>query len=412
MRDVLLVARQELVYNLRRPAFILMTLLVPALGVVALVVGSLFGGQVRGVVQSQFGPVQKPIGYVDHSGLLSADLPEYAQRFVAYPDEESARAALRAEEISSYLVVPADYLATGTVVLYGMSGAFSTFMAADSQNLDAFLVDHLLRGKVDDRLRQRAVKPSQIQPVTLDATGQVSRGGRFSWLGDFVVPYVAAILFVMTLFSTSGFLLQGVAEEKEGRIMEILLSSITPSRLLAGKILGLGALGLIQVAVWLGSGVGLLAAGTAVFAMAGVISVKMSTVMLGLVYFALGFLLYATMMAVAGSLGSTQRESQQIAGIFSFAAAIPWVAFGGLVNNPGSTLAVVLSYIPLTAPMMMLLRLGFGQVPPGQVAISIVLLVVGIAVSLWAGAKVFRVGLLMYGKRPSLAEILAAFRQA
>ena len=117
-------------------------------------------------------------------------------------------------------------------------------------------------------------------------------------------------------------------------------------------------------------------------------------------------------MAVAGSMGTTMRESQQIAGIFTFAAAIPWIAIGFMFSNPNSPLAVVLSYIPLTAPVMMLIRLGFGQVPTIQIITSLALLVVSIVFSLWAGAKLFRVGLLMYGKRPGLQDLARAFKQA
>jgi ABC-2 type transport system permease protein len=130
------------------------------------------------------------------------------------------------------------------------------------------------------------------------------------------------------------------------------------------------------------------------------------------IYFVLGYLLFATLMAVAGSMGTTQRESQQIAGIFSFAAAIPFMTMGFVFTNPNSPLAVALSYIPLTSPVMMLLRLGINPVPAAQVAISLALLVASIALSLWAGAKIFRASLLMYGKRPGLKDLARAFKQA
>jgi ABC-2 type transport system permease protein len=136
------------------------------------------------------------------------------------------------------------------------------------------------------------------------------------------------------------------------------------------------------------------------------------TVGLGVVYFMLGYLLFATLMAVAGSMGTTQRESQQIASIFSLAAAIPWMTMGVIFANPHAPLAVALSYFPLTAPVMMLLRLGVSQVPAGQIVISIGLLVLAIGASLWVGAKIFRTSLLMYGKRPGLKDLARAFRQA
>ena len=413
MRKVWLVAGQELWINIRRPGFVIMTLLIPALGLVGLLVAFFFGGQQVGdFFESQFTPHQEKIGYVDHSGLLAVELPQYADTFIAYPDEEAARAALVAKEVGSYFVLPSDYLATGHVTVYSHSGGFATAMAVDEGDIRPFLIDHLLHGQVDDALRQRVLEPLDAEIVTLDEKGQVSTESAFSWVSDFVIPYLFSILFVITLFTASGFLLQGVSEEKEGRIIEILLSSLSPTQLLAGKILGLGALGLIQVSVWVGAGAALIGAATTVLALAGVVGLNLSTVLLGIVYFVLGYLLFATLMAVAGAMGTTQRESQQIAGIFSLTAAVPWMTMGFLFANPNAPFAVALSYFPLTAPVMMLLRLGFGQVPMGQIVISLALLVIGIAVSLWAGAKIFRASLLMYGKRPGIKDLVRAFREA
>ena len=412
MKQTVLVAGQELWVNIRRPGFIIMTLLVPGLGLVSLLLASVFGGEVGTFFESQFAPNNIATGYVDHSGLLAADVPQYSHEFIAYPDEASAREALVAEKIDTYVVVPADYLETGKVTVYGMGGGFSTFVAADEGNLREFLVASLLAGQVDEAIRARAIAPMDVEPVTLDEQGQVSNESPFSWLGDFVLPYVFAILFVITIFTASGFLLQGVSEEKEGRIIEILLSSISAVQLLAGKILGLGALGLLQVLFWIGSGAALLGVAVSMFAMAGAIRLGVGTVALGVVYFVLGYLLFATLMAVAGSMGTTQRESQQIASIFSLAAAVPWMTMGIIFANPHSPIAVILSYFPLTSPVMMLLRLGMSEVPAGEIAISIGLLIVGIVFSLWAGAKIFRASLLMYGKRPTLKDLGRALKQA
>ena len=412
MKQTLLVAGQELWVNVRRPGFILMTLLIPALGGIALLLASLFGGDVGGLIESQFTPQVTAIGYVDHSGIVDASLPQYAGRYIPYPDEAAGRQALLAKEIDSLMVLPEDYLETGKVTVYGIGGGFSTFVAADEGDLRSFLVTNLLEGQVDPAIQERALVPMRLETVTLTETGEESEESPYSFLGDFILPYVFSILFVITIFTTSGFLLQGVSEEKEGRIIEILLSSIGPTQLLAGKILGLGALGLIQVVVWLGAGAALLSAATALFALAGVIKFGLDTIIFGIVYFVLGYLLFATLMAVAGSMGTTQRESQQIASIFSLAAAIPFMAMSFVFTNPNSTVAVVLSYVPLTSPVMMLMRLGLGDVPPGQIAISLALLVVGIVLSLWAGARIFRASLLMYGKRPNLKDLARAFRQA
>jgi ABC-2 type transport system permease protein len=412
MKAVWLIAVQEFIANARRPGLIIVTLAIPLLALAGVVLASLFGGQVGDLMESQFAPEQKTVGYVDHSGLLADPLPQYREGYRAFPDEESARLALLADEIGGFAVVPADYLETGNVTVYGKGGGFSTFVAADSGDLPTLLRDHLLAGKVDDATRARALAPARIQTVTLDEQGQVDDKGAFSWLGDFVLPYAFALLFIITIYSTSGYLLQGVSEEKEGRIIEILLSSISPTQLLAGKILGLGALGLAQILFWIASGAGVLMITVALFALVGAIKFTWSTVFLGLIFFLLGYLLYATLMAIAGSMGSTQREGQQISGIFMFIASIPLFAMSAVFTNPNGGLAVTLSYIPFTAPVIMLMRLAMSPVPAIQILISIAIQVVTLAVILWAGAKVFRVGLLMYGKRPSVKELAQAFKQA
>jgi ABC-2 type transport system permease protein len=412
MKQTLIVAGQELWFNLRRPGFIIMTLIFPLLGTAVLLLASLFGGEVGGFLESQFEPAEQVTGYVDHSGLLQADQGAPAGEFVAFDDETSARTALLSDEIGSYFVLQEDYLQTGKVTVYGKGGGFSTFVAADEGNLRQFLVASLLAGRLDETLQARAIRPMELETITLNEEGDVSTEDPFSILGDFVLPYIFAIVFVITIFTTSGFLLQSVSEEKEGRIIEILLSSISSTQLLAGKILGLGALGLIQISIWIGAGAALLGAASALFSLVGADLLDPGTVALGMVYFVLGYLLFATLMAVAGSLGTTQRESQQIASIFSLAAALPWMTMGVVFTNPGAPLAVVLSLFPLTSPVMMLLRLGISDVPSGQIVASIGLLVLGIAFSLWAGAKIFRTGLLMYGKRPSLKDLTRAFRQA
>ena len=144
MKQTLLVAGQELWVSIRRPGFIIMTLLFPALGVVGLLVASSFGGEVGNFFESQFVPDIKATGYVDHSGLLDAELPQYADKFIAYADEGAARQDLLAEEIDSYIVLAENYLETGQVTVYGIGGGFSTFASADSGSIRSFLIDHLL----------------------------------------------------------------------------------------------------------------------------------------------------------------------------------------------------------------------------------------------------------------------------
>ena len=206
--------------------------------------------------------------------------------------------------------------------------------------------------------------------------------------------------------------MQGVAREKTSRVMEILLSSVTAQELLAGKVLGLGALGLTQIVIWLGSSVALSGGTMGLLGIALPFLVRPQVLLLGVVYYVLGFLIYAVLMGGVGALGTTQQESQQLAGIFSFMAAIPLMLGGFMFTNPNMTIVRVLSWFPLTAPTMMLLRLPMAEVPAIDIVGSIGMLLISIPAVLWVGSKIFRMGLLMYGKRPSLRQIFRALSQA
>jgi len=410
MRRALTVARHEFLVNLRRPGFIIATLAVPLLGILGLVVAAFFAGEAGRFLQQQFDGAGKPLGYVDQAGPFTSLLPSYEGRFIPFTDEESARQALLGGHIAVFLLIPRDYLESGRVIGYTGERGVSPAIALDEDRIRPFLVDHLLVGQVDAALRRRVRSPLNLQPVSLTPQGPQAEDTA-SFVANIAIPYAFCFLLVMSIFTSSGFLLQGVSEEKETRVIEILLSSLTPLQLMVGKILGLGALGLAQVLFWLGCGWGLSGVAITGLALFTGITLGLGTVLLGVVYFLLGFLLFATLMAGAGSLGTSAREGQQIAGLFTGLAGLPFMLSGFLFVRPDSLLVQILSYIPLTAPVMMLLRLGVGDVPAPQVAISLMLLTLGIGGALWAGAKVFRLGLLMYGKRPSVADIVRVVRQ-
>ena len=413
MNKIWAVARHELITNLKRPSFIIATIAVPLVGALALGIGALFGGQVGEYFEEIFTGKGAVVAYVDHSGLFTPPLPAYADIYILYEDEAAAKAALLAEEIESYMVIPEEYLQSGRIMAYSKSSSFfSSAISVSKENVQGFFTDHLLAGQVDPTLQARVVDPVQLTPVALDEQGEPATSGPMAFVSAFVVPYVFAILLMIIIFTSSGFLLQGVGEEKENRVIEILLSSMSTTQLLAGKIIGLGALGLTQILVWLGAGLALMAGAAALFALTGLLVISATTVILGLVYFLLGYLLFATMMASAGALGSTAREGQQISGIFSFISALPFMFGNFIMMQPNATLAKVLSFFPLTAPITMMMRLAVTAIPPLEVAISLVLLILGILGVLWAGGKLFRFGLLMYGKRPSVAEMWRALRQA
>jgi len=410
---VWVVARHEYLVNVRRAGFIIMTAIVPLLGIVVLLFGAFFTGQARKLgefFEKQFEVGDTAIGVVDGSGYFSPILPPYQEDFVIYGSEAEAEAALEAEEVSKVLVIEEDYLETGQVVVMSMGSGFSAAAVSDSRTVRAFLVDHLLTGEVDPALQERAANPMHVESRVISAGGETRGEGAWGFAFTFIIPYFLAIFLVTTIFVSSGYLLQSVAEEKESRVIEIVVSSVRPVELMTGKVAGLGALGLTQVLVWVASAAGFSGGAVAFLAVAGAAFIPVRVLVLGVVYYLLGYTLYAILMAGVGALGTTMRESQQLAGIFSFFAAVPYMISGFLFTNPNMLIARVLSFFPLTAPTMMMMRLPLAEVPWVDVVGSIVVLLLSIPAALWVGAKLFRVGLLIYGKRPTVREIWLILR--
>ena len=411
MRKVWVIARHEYLVNLRRPGFLIMTAIVPLLGAVVLLIAAFFAGEASAFFERHFVTTPTDIGIVDHSGAFTPILPAYRDRFRAYPTEEAARQALQADEITTLLVIPEDYLETGRVLVFSKAGSFSATVLEDSKSIRAFFVDHLLRGKVDATLRQRVSDP--LKPVLMSPEGKAQpQSNPLSVAFNFIIPFALSILLVMTIFVSSGYLLRGVAEEKTSRVIEIILSSVTARELLAGKVLGLGALGLTQVMVWILSAFALSGGAAGLLGVVIPLLTRPEVFILGVVYYLLGFLVYAVLMGAVGSLGTTMQESQQLAGLFSLTAFLPMMLSGFIFSNPNMTLARAFSWFPLTAPTMMLLRLPMVEVPLIDIVGSIGMLILTIPAVLWAGGKVFRMGLLMYGKRPGVRQVWRALREA
>ncbi|MBN1178349.1 MAG: ABC transporter permease [Anaerolineae bacterium] len=413
VKKIWVVARHEYVASVRRAGFIIMTLSVPVLGLIFLGAGVFFAGQASALgdfMERQFDPGSQLVGVVDRSGYFPAILPEYADNFRLYPDQGQAETALLAEDVTAVLVIDTDYLETGKVVVLNVGSGFGAAAVGDSMSVRAFLVAHVLEGQVDPAVQARAADPMTIESRVLSSTGQTQGEGQFSFVFTFIIPYFLAIFLVVTVFTSSGYLLQGVAEEKENRVVEIVVSSVRPMELMAGKVIGLGAVGLTQVLVWVLSSWALSGSAVALLTAAGAVAIPPRVFILGVVYYVLGYTLYAILMAGVGALGTTSRESQQLAGIFSLFASLPYMISGFLFTNPNALLARILSFFPLTAPTMMMLRLPLAEVPWIDVAGSIVGLLIAIPLALWLGGKLFRMGLLVYGKRPTLREIWTILR--
>ncbi|AKB23751.1 ABC-type Na+ efflux pump, permease component [Methanosarcina sp. MTP4] len=403
------VARHEFLKTVKRKEFLFMTFIFPVFLAGITLVPALLAGMTPSEDQS--------VGYVDMTG--SFDFPgevtnggfavgPFGEKsstieFVRYEDNPEASRALRAGDISSYIVIPEDFLEAGVIELYVSEKGVPVPRVNLAADLSDIVVTSLLQDEVDETVLRRVKDPVNIKLFDIGEGGETSEQGVADILGDLGLPFLTAFLLFFSIFSSSGYLLRGVSEEKENRVIEVLLSSATPTEILTGKVLGLGAVGLLQIVVWISA----VALGAS-YALP--LSLDPFLLFLAVVYFLFGYLLFASLMAAVGAMASSLQESQQIAGIFTFAAAAPLIFMQLLLTKPDSPLAVSLSLFPFTSPVAMLVRIGATEVPFYQVAASLFILMLSIHGVIIFSSRLFRAYLLMYGKRPAVREILRNMR--
>jgi ABC-2 type transport system permease protein len=402
LRLMAVVARRDYLRTVRRRGFIFGTLLLPAAMAGLLALSALFASP----------PAQPPAPAaltVVNESAIELRPPDGAQ--VQAVDRATAEGELAAGDIAEYYVVPAGYPATPDVQRVGAAGrspAIEDFQRWSGQEpvLAATLRLSLLADAgVAPEVAGRVAQPIVVRDVTGDGEPAQPGAGGFG----FILPYAFTFLFVMSIFITSGYLLQSVTEEKENRVVEIVLSSVPPQPLMFGKIVGLGAAGLTQVAVWVATA--LVALPLAIERMPMLAGLEVSPLLIGLalVFFVLGYLAFGAIFAAVGAIAPGTREAQQYSGFFGFFAVVPLIFAGAFFADPGSPVVTVLALIPLTAPAAMLQLLALAPEPPWLlVAASLVSLALFAVVAAVAASRIFRATLLLYGSRPSLRGIIAA----
>jgi ABC-2 type transport system permease protein len=399
------IARHEFIATIRRISYILLTISFPLLGLLGILIY---------VGVTQWGgegppPEELKVGYVDNTGMFNEYTDSDGVIFILYDTGDEAREALFGEEIGEYFIIPESYLETGLIERYTTERELGLPGATMAQ-LEDFLLANLLSGEVSDEVLERAQAPLMLVSTRLNPeTGEIIPAE--SELVAFAMPYVFALLFMMSLFFTSGYLLQGVSEEKENRLIEILLSSVSARQLLSGKVMGLGAAGLMQIVVWLISAVALLAIASIFISLPEGLTIPIGLFIFGIIYFILGYLLFGILMATLGSIGSTARESSQWTGIIVMPAVAPLVLVGLFGSNPDHVIFTIFTLFPLTAPVAAIMKLSIGALPIWELLLSIAILIAAILGAMWLAARVFRTFLLMYGKRPSLREMRRYIRE-
>lgn len=392
------VALREYLFNLRRPSFLFAVFGVPLFTLVMWAVIFL-------VIDAAENNVDElgMVGYVDQSSLLLDSPPMNGENFVAYSTPDAARQALDEKTIGAYFVLAEDYLTTGMVDTY----SYGSIPDALRSRIRAFL-----RGSIAEQLGADVPLERITNPVNLTIHAEDSgRNLTESNVPALVLmPMIFALVFIMASGVTSGFLMNGVVEEKTNRIMEILVTSVTPMQLLAGKIIGLGVLGLTQMVIWGVAGVVMINLGQSLPFLEG-IAFPTDMALLALLYFVLSYFLIASLMAGVGVIANSEQESRQFSSIISLIWVIPFFFTVQFIEDPNGIVPIILTLFPFTAPISVLMRLGFAAVPAWQIIVSLLILTVTTIFLAWASARVFRWGMLRYGKRLGLREIIRAVRR-
>ena len=265
-----------------------------------------------------------------------------------------------------------------------------------------------------NRLTARGIDPSeleklmanlQVDAVQLSKTGEEKKGGAANFIGGFILT---ALLFIPS-FVYGLEIMRGIIQEKTDRVVEVLVSSVSPSQLLVGKITGVAAVGLTQITVWIAMAalVGPFLAGTLIMAGEGdlLALIRPATFIYFAIFFLLAYFTYVCVYAIGGAVCNNEREAQQLIMPITMIMMLPWFLMAGIITNPESTLSVSFSLAPVFGPMTMYVRTLVADPPMWHVAVSILVSIATIAVFFWITAKIFRIGILSYGKRPTIYEL-------
>lgn len=265
------------------------------------------------------------------------------------------------------------------------------------------------------RLRDQGLDPAKIDSLTrrADITAlKVSETGDKEDRGQsFALTYVLVMVLYTTILAYGITVMRSVIEEKTSRVVEVMLSSVRPSELMAGKIVGVSLVAMTQYIIWAAaagvlSAYGLAAISTMVpNATSFVPKIPISVLVYFVIFFILGFILFATLYAAIGAMVNNDQEAQQVQMPITFLVVIPMLTINLVVRSPDSSASVALSFVPFFTPIIMFMRITVQAPPLLQILASIAVMVVAIAFFVWLAAKIYRVGILMYGKRPSLPEL-------
>ena len=396
MKKIWLVFKHEYVRRVKTRGFIFAVLSMPLLVILS---------SLMALISVKMQTNTLPAGYIDLSGAVEATTQiESPSTFdigtidlLAFTDVESGQEALANDEIQAFFIIQEDYLESGLIDVYANErpgdNAFS--------QMQNFLASNLIAPE-SSIAKERILDGSNFIVQSLDGSRQANMRDWFVVL----FPFLTGLIFMIVINISGGYLLQSVVDEKENRTMEIIITSLSPEQLMYGKILGNLSVGLTQLLIWI------------FFAALGIFSMQMiyhygltpqfspTQVFITAGIILPGFILIAALMTLVGVTATEMREAQQVSLLFTLPMVTPYWFAGAVLQHPNNILTTILSIFPFTAIVTMPLRLSIAAVPLWQSLLTAVLMWASAIGALVLAAKGFRLGMLQYGKRLHLKDII------
>ncbi|MGD9897538.1 MAG: ABC transporter permease [Calditrichaceae bacterium] len=418
MKKLWILIKREYMESVFKKSFIFITLLTPLIMIALGVIPSLLIG-----LESEEPVV---LNVVDKTGFiftrlnsaLSDTLSNGSKKYFLNlkSDAENPEYSISNEKImvetgvvDGFLFIPEDITESSELSFY-------------SKNVANFDLNRRIENTVTEIVVNKRLAASQLDPELINKltksinlkTYKITKGGEESERG-FGEEYFSTFIFVLILYATlilyGTSIMRSIVQEKSSRIIEVLLSSASPFQMMAGKILGQGSVGLTQYLIWAVFGIGMIFFGGRVMPISSdYFNFSPMLFVYFVLFYILGYFIFSILYAAVGALTNTDQEAQQLSFPIVFLLIIPIMLLGFLVKNPDSNIAVVLSLIPFFSPIIMFARINLSSPSFLEIGGSIVILIITIIFLIWVVSKIYRVGILMYGKRPTLPEIMRWMR--
>lgn len=409
--DWLVIARREFIERVRTPWFVIVTVLGPVLMIASIVLPAVLATSVDNSARVEIVDHSKQVGPPLVAALTA--LKWKAELVPVDTTEAELLGRIRADKIDGFLTIPAEAPRGGAVIYQG----------DNATNDYAMRVLYQVVNQTEQALRATAagLPPEQLEAVLasvdfrpVHTTGDAGGG---SGLAAMIIGYAVMLVLYIAIVLYAVNVLRSVVQEKTNRVVEIMIAAAKPHALMRGKILGVGAVGLLQISLWAAMAVVTLTFRGAILGTVGVEASGWSVpplaaidIVVVLVYFLLGYFFYASIYAAVGAMVSSEQEAQQVQTPIAMLLVIPMLCVQLVAGNPRGTVAEVLTQIPFSAPILMPMRWLLGGASTASLLSSMAILLVSTLIAAKIAAKIYRVGILMYGKRPSLRELLRWLR--